>query len=160
MWSFWDDLRSHRAAASLFLLLWLGTWALSLAPQGPIHLDPFMTHFALAPFAAAFLVAWWRRGSDRSSIFPISAPLAGLFVAEVGWGISFAYLILDVVLRTSQPSLFSPGWAVPMMMSGAFVMGIAGLVAGSVGALSGSLIAAIARHLRRRVRRPRSAQTT
>jgi hypothetical protein len=150
MWRFWDDVRSHRGVASIFLLLWLGAWILSLGPRAWVRPDPFLTHFALAPFAAAFLAAWWQRMSGGSGLLPLSAPMVALLVAEAGWLISYSRLLLEVVSRSSQPELFSPGWAVPMYLSGAFIMGLAGLVAGTMGGLVGSLLAAGLRRLRPR----------
>jgi hypothetical protein len=153
----WRGAKAKQATAALFLLLWLGTWWLSLAPQDWIRPDPFLTHFGLAPFAAAFLVAWWQRTSDGSGLFPLSAPLAGLLVAVAGWGISFTRLLVDVFSRTSQPEMFVTEWAVPMFLSGALVMCVAGLVAGSMGGLAGSLLAAGMLRLRQHGRRAERA---
>lgn len=147
MHQLWGEVKRHQPSAALFLLFWLGAWWISLAPVSWLRPDPFLLHFVAVPFAAAALVSWWRPTESATSRLGYAA-LAGLMMAELAWAIAFSRLLIDVVSRSTYTGLLSPGWAVPMALSGAFTVSFVGTAASLGGWLASSLLTIALRRAR------------
>ncbi len=148
------DIKAHRAAAILFLTLWLALWATTevtwlYEPTGEsIGMQPavFTIHLA-APLVIAFTVGWWQptlRAGIKTGLLAGALFAAANMAALLVW--SAVIIALGRVTAEAQTMSMAEGIFEAAHMSLAYVL--VGALLGTVGGLLGAGLSRILRQAR------------
>ena len=140
----WNDISVHRTSAALFLLGWLGVFALTFVtwPGGMSDLAVSL-HVAAAMIAGA-LVAWWRFPASEGLLVggwrPAGPPLAGAFVAIVVVSVVFIGDGL-IAAKSGRWSVTRGAELLAGWLVASAILGAIGLLCGLVGGIASRFVA-------------------
>lgn len=143
----WHDLQTHRRVVTLFGLLWIALWVVTVLTwwydeagySAGMPGSVTLLHL-LMPFAAGILAGWWQAAAGRGIK---SGALSGLLVSAADMLVMYLWSAILLLQGKGQPDPTLTVWSA---LFEALAMGlfncVAGLILGAVAGLIGGLVSA------------------